>query len=1108
MMADKDLSFTKTDVIIPTQSTMMFAASWPSHHQFPHNDSGEQTSLYPLIFSDLLQSPHPRIITGFTSLLMLLDFLDQCSSGKSAVQTVRIVLGYEPPVNPKQLHLSYPKEIKEEIIEYWLERGISPLQCQHLLGALKICKSGVVTVRITRDRYHPVHAKIFEGAQFITCGSSNFSQAGLRSQIEANNRFDKDNDPDRYQGNREMADAIWDRSDDFTQQFIELLSSLLNVVSWQDALARGCAELLEGEWMKRYQDLYLLNRSDLTPLWPSQEAGIAQAMWIIERIGSVLIADATGSGKTRMGARLIQLVKQYRWSRGPRQRQEDHATLICPPSVLESWQKEALSYGCPIHTVSHGLLSQKALSQKIAHELATQAIHQSHILAVDEAHNYLTRKSERTKQFFKHGAEHVLLFTATPLNRTTKDLLMMMELLGADNFDDDVLDILTKLWAKSEREIEAFLSPSQKGRIRQALQEFIVRRTKIQLNQLIDRDPERYRSQTGHLCRYPKHQPHYYDIQVSSEDKEIVRFVQEQAGKLRGMTKFMNPLSFYPHLYNRFSSPQHYVDVFIQCARGLAIYNVIESLRSSRAALLERILGTDSIVEQLRLEEKMKSQETGNILHVLNLQAQSPVQQTLEDVIFPEWLRDEEQYVLSCQREKTIYQSIAEAVSNMSDFREHQKADLLYHLIVKDHHPAVLAFDSHIITLYDIKRQLETYYDLQDIEIDIATGNKTEQRKKIRAKLALGSSVQRTIVLCSDAMSEGINLQAASALVHLDMPSVIRTAEQRVGRIDRMDSPHSSVEIYWPREEKIFALRRDEQFYARMEMVDTYIGANIFMPEEIHDETLVNVEEIHQQTEKALDEGGGEWQGIQDAFAPIRSLIEGESALIDIQRYKHIHSAKTKVISSVSVVESSEQWAFFTIGREETTMPFWIFLTHPCADPIVGHENICRSLRERLGPQTQDRSFDNEVSQTLELFLSRLHQSEYLLLPNRLRRAYEEMGIILNDYLKKARKVQDIHRVSILSRILGYMQEINDEYTINRAELAEKWWSVVFPVWYEALIHPKSSRPSRLRDIRQKLLREEIIPTEMLEHAFSTPPTLQKPLAERIVAAIIGVPKK
>ena len=63
---------------------------------------------------------------------------------------------------------------------------------------------------------------------------------------------------------------------------------------------------------------------------------------------------------------------------------------------------------------------------------------------------------------------------------------------------------------------------------------------------------------------------------------------------------------------------------------------------------------------------------------------------------------------------------------------------------------------------------------------------------------SLPTSSTRGIALCSDAMNEGINLQGGSAVVQFDMPTTLRVAEQRVGRVDRMDSPHDRIEVFWP----------------------------------------------------------------------------------------------------------------------------------------------------------------------------------------------------------------------------------------------------------------------------------------------------------------------
>lgn len=70
-------------------------------------------------------------------------------------------------------------------------------------------------------------------------------------------------------------------------------------------------------------------------------------------------------------------------------------------------------------------------------------------------------------------------------------------------------------------------------------------------------------------------------------------------------------------------------------------------------------------------------------------------------------------------------------------------------------------------------------------------------------------------------------------MVHLDMPSVVRYAEQRVGRIDRMDSPHDTIECWWPLDAPAFALKADEKFVARIEEAESLLGGNLQLPQEM-----------------------------------------------------------------------------------------------------------------------------------------------------------------------------------------------------------------------------------------------------------------------------------
>jgi len=56
-------------------------------------------------------------------------------------------------------------------------------------------------------------------------------------------------------------------------------------------------------------------------------------------------------------------------------------------------------------------------------------------------------------------------------------------------------------------------------------------------------------------------------------------------------------------------------------------------------------------------------------------------------------------------------------------------------------------------------------------------------------------SGQLKIVICTDAASEGLNLQAAGALVNYDLPWNPSKVEQRIGRIDRIGQRHAEILI-------------------------------------------------------------------------------------------------------------------------------------------------------------------------------------------------------------------------------------------------------------------------------------------------------------------------
>lgn len=264
-------------------------ADWPSPERFPLNQDAARVE--DTILADLRSSVSPLIVTGFATLDRLVNFVanaDKCDQ-------IRVVFGSEPFASRQDTFSIKELDLPHEMKEYWLERGISILLSAKLLVCIERLKANTLQTRYVARSAWRLHAKMYVGDSAATVGSSNFTDPGLRNQLEANVRFQRNDhaqkpahreEHQRYLETAQVAEQFWALGIDYNAQLIELLEQLLRLVPWQEAVARASAELLEAEWAQRYL------RGEYLPgdaaLWPSQRQGIAQALFILKERGSVL----------------------------------------------------------------------------------------------------------------------------------------------------------------------------------------------------------------------------------------------------------------------------------------------------------------------------------------------------------------------------------------------------------------------------------------------------------------------------------------------------------------------------------------------------------------------------------------------------------------------------------------------------------------------------------------------------------------------------------------------------------------------------------------------------------------------------------------------------
>ncbi len=1055
---------------------------WPSPESFPLNL--HDRSVEDQVKNDLLSAAEALIVTGYASLDRVVGLIASCKPGAR----VRLLFGNEPFSSQREHWQLSGDGLDNEVRDYWLARGISIRLSGQLIECIERLRSGIFKVRYPTGGER-LHAKVYCGAEAVTLGSSNFTHAGLGGQLEANVRFLKRDEPDRFRETLGIAENYWSMARDCHDQFIALLEQLLRVVSWQEALARASAEMLEGEWAAEYlRGDYLPQESSL---WESQKLGIAQALTILDSHDSVLIADATGSGKTRMGVHLVGALQDRNLRRGRLRR--GRALMVCPPVVRDAWEREALYGNVNLQSFSHGSLSH---SRSQAHEHTVESLRRAQLLCVDEGHNFVNFNSNRTQRLFRNMADHVLLFTATPINRSVTDLLRIADLLGADNLQPSTVEAFEKMFGS--RSLRRALTEEEISQLRSEIGRFTVRRTKRMLNGLIQRDPDSYMDRNGRPCRFPKHKPKTYALSESAKDRRLAIEIRSLADRLVAVSHFKKALELPEVLRRQGVNERQYLEGRLNSARKLARYVVMASLRSSRAALVEHVAGTRVAVEKLELLGfERASPLEGALTRLQKIAGRLPGNQL--KVELPEWLVDEDAHRRACSQDQALYEKMVELATAMSDGREQRKAEHLVKLL--DKHELLLAFDSRPITLSDLSQRICSLDPLT--EVLVATGDPGSDRSALLEAFSLGSDRKRLIGLCSDSLSEGVNLQQASVLVHLDMPSVVRIAEQRVGRVDRMDSPHRSIEAWWPVDAPEFALTSDERFLERYETVESLLGSNMPLPEEMlrQHEKPVSTTELVEEFEAA----DTAWDGIQDAFQPVRELIGDDKGLIPDVIYEEFRTVSVRVIARVSLVSTSKPWAFFCMRSASLGSPRWVFLPDLSGQIVTDLAEVCSELRKRLSPQTQSiPQLQRAHQRLLDAFLDRLSQCERELLSNKKQIALKEMERVLKHWAAESAAVQDQSRLDTYLELTDLLRGRSNGRQPDWDEIASRWLDVIRPVWYRRLTVKGRRKPLLLRDIRKDLLGMEAELGGDVIRSFAKFPRT-KPMEERIAACIVGV---
>ncbi|MCX6906993.1 MAG: phospholipase D-like domain-containing protein, partial [Verrucomicrobia bacterium] len=692
---------------------------------------------------------------------------------------------------------------------------------------------------------HPLHAKLYlcfrndgDNPRTAYLGSSNLTFAGLSHQGELNvDVLDHD-------ATTKLADWFKDRWSD--RWCLDITTELADIIdeSWaRPDLPPPYHVYLKMAWhlseeARESQHRYKLPKQLHQELFPFQRAAVLVAAGHLEKRGGVLLGDVVGLGKTFMATALARLMED---------RHDLQTLILCPPNLVPMWKDYRERYGLRGRVMSLGKVVQD-LPQLIRHRM----------VIVDESHNLRNREGQRyqaVRDYIAQNAEFTVLLSATPFNKEFTDVSNQLRLFLSD---DDDLSIRPERWLRdctaedlaqlqvNPKTLRAFECSPFADDWRDLMRLFLVRRTRSFIEKhYAEKDETRDRYfitySDGRRAYFPRRVPRTikFDIDKGDQSDQYAALfspaVVDTIGNLHlpryGLQKYLHD--------NPQPPPDAAEAVLLadlnRAGKRLLGYvktNLFKRLESSGHSFLlslqRHILRNQILLHALANAKPLPiGTQLGDVLDVSDAE-EAELALALEHTSGP--LQTEVDFKA---RAAALYKLLA--TTQQSKFRwvrhglfndalaEHLRADAealravlvqagewnagrdaklkkLLRLVTQKHKTdKVLIFSQFADTVRYLEKQLNAagvthFRAVTGDDPDPTAAAWAFSPRSNRRNISPADEIR--VLLATDVLSEGQNLQDSAIVVNFDLPWAIIRLIQRAGRVDRIGQEALTVTCY------------------------------------------------------------------------------------------------------------------------------------------------------------------------------------------------------------------------------------------------------------------------------------------------------------------------
>lgn len=793
-------------------------------------------------------------------------------------------------------------------------------------------------------------------ARAALVSSANLTGAGLFANLELGLTH---YDPPVAGAALQWFDDLWAKGTEYKDDLRALLFPDVGLVDPQTVYMRALLELY-GDQLLPPPSVSGLSAVSLAPF---QRDGYERARAILARHHGVIFADGVGTGKTEIG---LAFIEEYALQRG------QHALVVAPAQLASNWQERISQARLPAQVVSYQQLASDEQLAPDAHHRARHlhnAANSYRLVVVDEGHalrNPDTTWHRAMERLLGGDRKDLILLTATPINNGLWDLYHLVMVFGrhdrafAAQGIASVRDLFLRAGA-NEKDPEN-LDPDILFPLADAVS---VRRDR----RFIETHYPDATFPDGTPVRFPR-------PVMKTERYDLDRAHPGLFAEITGLIGTLRMARYRPSAYE-IDSEESSSETALGGLLQSGILKRFESCWYACALSVDRMVAAHDAFLQgwetgivlssaaLRTAAMAELEDAGLAASVLENLISDPTSRPVA-AFRPEFRAD-----VAGDREILIrIRDLLRTLDPASD----PKLELLERLLEECPSDKVAVFSTFGDTIAYLQEHLRQTPDSRSRIVVIGSQSDPDSRTGALARFSPHTVVRPDYVppdgevdllLSTDVLSEGQNLQQAGAVISYDMPWNPQRVVQRNGRVIRLKSPHEEVYLttMLPEPGDLEQLLGLEETIRRKVLAASLYGMESEVIEGGETELRSYATRLAEEDVSLLEEDS---DGTTGAFAgeELRSLLQRALAEGEVDRLRKLPWGIGAVFRQGPGVPSFGNPGIFFACRTRTGQRYWRYVESNGGLLLESDSEILRRIDPGSAPaqQQQDVGIDLETA--------------------------------------------------------------------------------------------------------------------------------------------------